>query len=136
MTGLDWGVIGVYSLALLGTGVLFARRETKDTDDYFLERYGTLGQHAESLEFYNNGAVNYEESGFYSLIPPRPSTTPKKKHRYTHMSFMNDITVPFMRGQELQNAFPTAKFVHTKGLGHYKIITYHEVIKYIAENII
>lgn len=33
---LDWGVLGLYLILLLVTGVLFSRREQKNTDDYFL----------------------------------------------------------------------------------------------------
>ncbi|RED98023.1 alpha/beta hydrolase [Marinoscillum furvescens] len=43
----------------------------------------------------------------------------------------NDQTVPFERGLELYKHYPRAQFVHTKGLGHYKIIAYQEVIEYI-----
>ncbi|MFI4897385.1 MAG: sodium/solute symporter [Phycisphaerales bacterium JB059] len=33
---LDWSVLGLYALALLGTGIWLSRGEQKDTDDYFL----------------------------------------------------------------------------------------------------
>ena len=33
---LDWGVLALYALVLLGTGVWLSRREQKDTEDYFL----------------------------------------------------------------------------------------------------
>lgn len=33
---LDWGVLALYALVLLGTGLWLSRREQKDTDDYFL----------------------------------------------------------------------------------------------------
>jgi esterase/lipase len=44
----------------------------------------------------------------------------------------NDQTVPFDKGIELKNTFKDAQFVHAKGLGHYKIIAYNEVIDYIG----
>ncbi len=47
----------------------------------------------------------------------------------------NDATVPFSRGEELKSTYTKASFVHTKGLGHYKVISYPEVINYISENI-
>lgn len=43
----------------------------------------------------------------------------------------NDQTVPFDRGLELYKHYPKAQFVHTKGLGHYKIIAFPEVIAYV-----
>jgi pimeloyl-ACP methyl ester carboxylesterase len=46
----------------------------------------------------------------------------------------HDETVKYERGEELQNALQDVHFVHTKGLGHYKIITHHEVIKYVLDN--
>ncbi len=44
----------------------------------------------------------------------------------------DDQTVPFSKGEEMRSHFPTAHWVHTKGLGHYKVIAYHEVIQYIS----
>jgi len=46
----------------------------------------------------------------------------------------HDETVKYARGEELQHALSDAYFVHTKGLGHYKIITHHEVIEYVIHN--
>ncbi|MEQ8237588.1 MAG: alpha/beta hydrolase [Cyclobacteriaceae bacterium] len=46
----------------------------------------------------------------------------------------HDETVKYERGEELQNALSDAHFVHTKGLGHYKIITHYEVIDYVIGN--
>lgn len=46
-----------------------------------------------------------------------------------------DRTVPFSKGEEMKGNFPGAHWVHTKGLGHYKVIAYHEVIEYIAQKI-
>lgn len=43
----------------------------------------------------------------------------------------DDQTIPFEKGQELGELFPTAHFVHTKGLGHYQIIAYAGVIEYL-----
>jgi pimeloyl-ACP methyl ester carboxylesterase len=47
----------------------------------------------------------------------------------------DDETVPFERGLDLQKVFPSAAFVHTKGLGHYKIIAFKEVIDYLRTNL-
>ena len=47
----------------------------------------------------------------------------------------NDKTVPLERGKELYNAYPQAHFVHTRGLGHYKVITYEKVIQYISDQL-
>lgn len=46
-----------------------------------------------------------------------------------------DQTVPFSRGEEMKEYYPKAHWVHTKGLGHYKVIAYKEVIEYIGRNI-
>lgn len=47
----------------------------------------------------------------------------------------NDKTVPFQRGMELKESYPNARFVHSKGLGHYKIISYEEIISYIIDHL-
>ena len=46
-----------------------------------------------------------------------------------------DETIPFERGLEMQETFPFAKFVHTKGLGHYKIISHQEILTYLQKNL-
>ncbi len=46
----------------------------------------------------------------------------------------DDETVPFSEGLALKSAFPNASFVHTKGLGHYKVISFREVIDYLIEH--
>lgn len=46
-----------------------------------------------------------------------------------------DETIAFAKGKELELVFPNAHFVQTSGLGHYKIITYPEVITYIRNAI-
>lgn len=46
-----------------------------------------------------------------------------------------DQTVPFERGEELHNSFPEAHFVHTSGLGHYKIIAYEGIFNQIIHTI-
>ncbi|XOV93967.1 MAG: alpha/beta fold hydrolase [Bacteroidota bacterium] len=45
-----------------------------------------------------------------------------------------DKTVPFSKGEEMKATFPNASWVHTKGLGHYKVIAYHQVIEYISNS--
>ena len=45
----------------------------------------------------------------------------------------NDEMVTLAKGQELQASYSQANFVHTKGLGHYKIIAYQAVIDYIVQ---
>ncbi len=47
-----------------------------------------------------------------------------------------DETIPFKRGLEMQETFPYAKFVHTKGLGHYKIISHQEILSYLKTNLL
>lgn len=47
----------------------------------------------------------------------------------------DDQTVPFDRGLEMLETFPEATFVHAKGLGHYKIIAYQDVIDHVTTNI-
>lgn len=47
----------------------------------------------------------------------------------------NDATVPFKRGKEVNAVFTDASFVHTRGLGHYKIITHPDVISYVTESL-
>ncbi len=44
-----------------------------------------------------------------------------------------DKTVPFERGEELYKHYPDAHFVHTKGLGHYKIIAFDGVFNIILK---
>lgn len=44
----------------------------------------------------------------------------------------DDKTVNIKRGFELFESYPEANFVHTKGLGHYKVITYEKVLEYIS----
>ncbi len=47
----------------------------------------------------------------------------------------NDETVPFNKGTELLKIYENASFVHTKGLGHYKVISFSEVIDYIVRKL-
>ncbi len=47
----------------------------------------------------------------------------------------DDVVVPFHRGKELLDAYVDAHFVHTKGLGHYKILMYDEVIDYLFAHV-
>ena len=47
----------------------------------------------------------------------------------------NDQTVPFEKGLELREHYPQANWIHSKGLGHYKVIAYHEVIDYIKRQL-
>lgn len=46
-----------------------------------------------------------------------------------------DQTVPFIRGQEIFESFPEAHFIHSKGLGHYKIIAYEPIFDLIIEKL-
>lgn len=56
------------------------------------------------------------------------------KHINTHLIYCeDDQIIPFQKGQELEECFPNASFVHTKGLGHYKIISNPAVIDYIVK---
>jgi pimeloyl-ACP methyl ester carboxylesterase len=47
----------------------------------------------------------------------------------------DDATVGFERGEELRRAFPEASFVRTRGLGHYRIISYDKVISYVVDRL-
>lgn len=55
------------------------------------------------------------------------------KHINTHLFYCeDDQVVPFSRGEELEEAWSHASFVHVKGLGHYKIMANDSIISYIA----
>ncbi|MFY0606629.1 MAG: alpha/beta hydrolase [Cyclobacteriaceae bacterium] len=45
----------------------------------------------------------------------------------------DDQTVPFEKGQELIDIFPKARFVHSMGLGHYKIISSKLIIDHVLK---
>ncbi|MEO9476680.1 MAG: alpha/beta hydrolase [Cyclobacteriaceae bacterium] len=47
----------------------------------------------------------------------------------------DDQLVPFAYGRELGAMLPDAHFVHTKGIGHYKIIAYPDVIDYVLQSL-
>ena len=50
----------------------------------------------------------------------------------THLVYCeDDQMIPFQKGLELEGCWPHASFVHTKGLGHYKIMTNQAVIDYV-----
>ncbi len=54
----------------------------------------------------------------------------------THLMYCEDDTmVPFSKGEELETIWPSASFVHAKGLGHYKIIANSSIIKYITQTV-
>ena len=44
-----------------------------------------------------------------------------------------DQMIPFQRGLEMREAFSGSNFVHTKGLGHYKIISHPEIVGYVID---
>ncbi|WP_425390021.1 alpha/beta fold hydrolase [Ekhidna sp.] len=53
----------------------------------------------------------------------------------THLFYCeDDQIIPFSKGEELEDAWPHASFVHVKGLGHYKIMANDSIISYI-ENV-
>ncbi|MEM9338945.1 MAG: alpha/beta hydrolase [Bacteroidota bacterium] len=55
----------------------------------------------------------------------------------THLIYCeNDQMIPFDKGQELAAYWPSASFVRTKGLGHYRIIANNSIINYISERIL
>ena len=43
----------------------------------------------------------------------------------------NDTTIPFEKGLLLKDLFPQGTFIHTKGLGHYKVIAYPPINEHI-----
>jgi hypothetical protein len=54
----------------------------------------------------------------------------------TELTFIydeDDQTIPFEKGLMLKDLFPKARFVHTKGLGHYKVIAYPPVNEQIEK---
>jgi len=58
------------------------------------------------------------------------------KHMNVHLIYdVDDKTVGIDRGIELHDAFEDASFIQTSGLGHYQVISYHEVIDYILSSI-
>ena len=57
------------------------------------------------------------------------------KYLSTHLIYCeDDQIIPFEKGLELEECMPHASFVHTKGLGHYKIISNTAVIDYIVKS--
>ena len=49
----------------------------------------------------------------------------------------NDEMVPMERGAELAAALSAdINFVHTKGLGHYKIISHQEIVNYVMDHLV
>lgn len=46
-----------------------------------------------------------------------------------------DKMVPFKYGIELKELLKDSYFVHTRGIGHYKIIVYPEVLSYLIKNL-
>lgn len=56
------------------------------------------------------------------------------KNINTHLFYCeDDQVIPFGKGEELENAWPHASFVHIKGLGHYKIMANDSIITYIQK---
>ncbi|MFK7951630.1 MAG: alpha/beta fold hydrolase [Ekhidna sp.] len=54
----------------------------------------------------------------------------------THLLYCeDDQVIPFEKGLDLEKNWPHAKFVHVKGLGHYKIIVNEAIINYIIKSI-
>ena len=53
--------------------------------------------------------------------------------RLTFIYDEDDKTIPFEKGLMLKDLFPEATFVHTKGLGHYKVIAYPPVNEQIEK---
>ncbi len=45
----------------------------------------------------------------------------------------DDETVPFNKGEELLQHYPQAHFAHSKGLGHYKVISSAEMIDHVVK---
>ncbi|GAB4252887.1 MAG: hypothetical protein Tsb0034_31380 [Ekhidna sp.] len=58
------------------------------------------------------------------------------KNIKTHLIYCeDDETVPFQKGLELEECWPHTSFVHTKGLGHYKIMVNPAIIEYILNGV-
>lgn len=54
----------------------------------------------------------------------------------THLVYCeDDQIIPFEKGLDLEKSWPHARFVHVKGLGHYKIIVNEAIINYIINSI-
>jgi pimeloyl-ACP methyl ester carboxylesterase len=59
---------------------------------------------------------------------------PKLRNIKKHLIYCeDDVVVPIGKGQELFETLDNVSFVHTRGLGHYQILAYKEVIDYILE---
>lgn len=54
----------------------------------------------------------------------------------THLLYCeDDQVIPFEKGLDLEKAWPHAKFIHVKGLGHYKIIVNEAITNYIINSL-
>lgn len=73
---------------------------------------------------------NYQEPIDYFDIRAKRDTLTKIKMHLIYDEV--DETVPFEKGIEMHENFPDAHFVHTKGLGHYKIISHPEITAYVV----
>ena len=47
----------------------------------------------------------------------------------------HDLMVPFEKAEQMRGLFPNANFVHGKGLGHNKILSYPEIISQVMSHI-
>jgi pimeloyl-ACP methyl ester carboxylesterase len=78
------------------------------------------------------GDVYYQPIDYFDLRNKQSEL----KNIDTHLLYCeDDQMIPFEKGLELEKAWPHAKFVHVRGLGHYKIIVNEAIINYIINTI-
>lgn len=74
----------------------------------------------------------YQSVDYFDLRDKADNLT----HIETHLMYCeDDQMIPFQKGLELEERWPHAKFVHVKGLGHYKIIVNEAIINYLIQTI-
>ncbi|WP_258103531.1 alpha/beta fold hydrolase [Marinoscillum sp. MHG1-6] len=77
---------------------------------------------------------NYDQS--IDHFDLREKTSELSKQNITLIYDEDDQTVPFQKGQELHRHYPNATWVHTRQMGHYNIISEHQVIKLITASLL
>ena len=81
----------------------------------------------------NQVEVNYHQNiDYFDLRTKATELEAIEKHL---IYCENDSMIPFEKGQELEQKFQDASFVHAKGLGHYKIIANPSIIDYVKSSL-
>lgn len=137
-------VIG-YSIGGLATGLMIAELEEKTrpkhlimiaappyTSFFFKSTVKDLGFRK---KIYDKVAQQLEDT-YGNPIDHYDVRQKGSAFSHTHLTFIydeDDETIPFEKGLMLRDLFPQANFVHTKGLGHYKVIAYPPVNEHIEK---